>query len=318
MRRGQLWRVAANAATLANALCGLGAIAYILAGNKLFGLFLIFSGLGFDGLDGAFSRRSGIPSPVFGRVADSVADAITFCLAPGTALAADNYPSSAWGPVATEALLVGALVAAVGLARLLYYTARGYRHANFVGASTPQNAMAVLLLLLLFQLPGFLGDAPSIVLVGAAVLAPIMVLPVPYPKMRRGAPLRAVVGAQAALIALALVLVNFRPGVGTLPYKLAFAGSVTAFVLLLAFYVLGPVLVGPSPSSRSSGGEDEEGSPEASGAGERTGEEGERDGGEGPGVAERARPSSSLSAAEGDPPEGAEHGEPEEVASAEG
>ena len=92
------WRVAANLATLANALLGVGAILYVLGGNKLWAMLLIACALGFDGLDGMFSRRSPNPAGLFGRVADSIADGITFGLAPAFLIAVHTSNVGTWQP----------------------------------------------------------------------------------------------------------------------------------------------------------------------------------------------------------------------------
>lgn len=250
MRAGTAWRWAANSATLLNAVCGAGAITYVLLGNKLFALFLILAGVGFDGLDGLFSRRSGRPGTTFGRVADSCADAVTFCVAPGVALAYDHFAPSvwvAWGPVA---LTVGAVVAVVGLVRLVYFTTVTYSRKHFSGSSTPQNAMMVILLLLLFQVPGFVVESPPLVLFPALALAPVMLLPLPYPKTRRGSPLRSVTAAMAACLSLSLVLINFTPVPGSRLYELAYTGAVVGFLLLAAFYLVGPLAARGEPTEK--------------------------------------------------------------------
>lgn len=253
MTRGRFWSWAANTATLLNAVCGAAAIAYVLLGNKPFALFLILAGVGFDGLDGLFHRRSGQPSKAFGRIADSCADAVTFCLAPGVALAFDNYPLSVWSSWTDLGYLAGAAVAVVGLARLYHFTTVAYTRPNFSGASTPQNAMWVVLLLLLFQIPGFFLDSPLIVYAAALAFAPLMVLPIAYPKARRGSPLRSLTGAMAGFLSLGLIVVNLRArlGWGREEYDLAYAASAVAFVLLLAFYALGPI-VARTPASGTS------------------------------------------------------------------
>ncbi|NNN16757.1 MAG: hypothetical protein HKL79_00090, partial [Thermoplasmata archaeon] len=75
------WRAAANAATLGNLLLGIGAIAYVVLGNPVFAMLLIALGVAFDGMDGLLARRSLTLGGRFGRIADSVADAVTFGLA---------------------------------------------------------------------------------------------------------------------------------------------------------------------------------------------------------------------------------------------
>jgi phosphatidylserine synthase len=233
-------RVGANLATLANATLGIGAILYTLAGNKLWAMLLIGCGVGFDGLDGLLSRQAGGPPSRLGRVLDSVADAITFGIAPGVIVAVHTEHASLWAPWLLYSLFVGGLVSAVALARLVYFTWRGWQHPHFVGASTPQNALAVVIVVLFYDQPAFLGTAPAILLVAAAVLAVLMVSPLPYPKLRRGMPLRWVMFATAAALGVSLVPLQFRPAAGTTFYLVGEVAAVLAAVGLAAYYVLGP------------------------------------------------------------------------------
>jgi phosphatidylserine synthase len=254
VRKGTLWRLWANLATTGNGLCGVGSIAYTLLGNKLFGLFLILAGMAFDGLDGYFSRHSAIPGGVWGRVADSVADGITFCLAPAAAVAFDNYPRGLWGPWDGLALAVAGSLAAVGLYRLTVFTARGWKRGFFLGASTPQNALVLLVLVPLFQYPGYVMPLPPALLLGVLVFVPVMVLPVPYPKVRRGSPFRGLTGVLSGLVALGIILSNFHPSLGSVPYWVAYAATLTALLLLVVLYVGGPFAVGQLRSPSPPGG----------------------------------------------------------------
>jgi CDP-diacylglycerol--serine O-phosphatidyltransferase len=244
-------RAAANLATLANALLGVGAIVYTIAGNKLWAFLLIGCGIGFDGLDGILSRRAGLAPSTLGRVLDSLADAVTFGVAPGVLVAVQTAHASLWVGWASWTLLAGAVVTALALARLGYFTWRGWRVPNFVGASTPQNALALILLLLFFDVPPFAGTRPVVVVVGAVLLAVLMVAPVPYPKLRRGAKLRSVMVFTAAMLAVSLVPIQFHLATGTLFYVISEAAAVLAAVGMATFYVLGPwsVRTGTGPGS---------------------------------------------------------------------
>lgn len=233
-------RVGANLATLANGVLGVGAVLYTLAGNKLWAMLLIGCGVGFDGLDGILSRRAGGPPSPSGRVLDSIADAITFGLAPGVLLAVHTAHASVWNSWSTYAILVGSLVTGLAWGRLVYFTWRGWRHPNFIGASTPQNALAVMLLILFFDEPAFFGTNVLLVLVAASLLAIVMVLPIPYPKLRRGMALRWAMVGTAVFLGASLVPLQFRPAVGTLFYLLAEAAATAALVGLAAYYILGP------------------------------------------------------------------------------
>lgn len=246
-------RVGANLATLANALLGVGAILYTLAGNKLWAMLLIGCGVGFDGLDGILSRRAGGPPSVTGRVLDSVADAITFGLAPGFLIAVHTEHASLWASWSTAAILVGVLVAGLALARLVYFTWRAWQRPHFVGASTPQNALAVVLLVLFFDEPAFGGTNPLVVLTAAGLLALLMVSPIPYPKLRRGMPLRWVMIATAGALGVSLVPLEFRPAISSPFYLLGEVAAIVAAVGLAIYYVLGPAAVRSETAAADAG-----------------------------------------------------------------
>jgi archaetidylserine synthase len=243
-------RYAANLATLANGAVGVGAILYILAGNKLWGMLLIVSGLGFDGLDGFLSRRAGGPPSRFGRYADSIADAVTFGIAPGALLAVHSDRPELWASSATVSLAVGAAFAALAIARLVYFTARGFHRSSFLGAPTPQATLAIIVLVLVGDVPAFWGTDPAFVLVGAALVAISMVVPVPFPKIRRDSPLRPPMILTGIALILALLPLQFRPAPGSLLYEIAFAATVASGVGLLVYYLYGPFTVHePAPST---------------------------------------------------------------------
>ncbi len=250
--RGGRWP--ANLATLANGLVGVGAIAYVLAGNPLWAMLLIISGVGFDGLDGFLSRRSGLPPNAFGRAADSVSDAVTFGLAPGALLVVHTRDVSTWSPYAPWALLVGVAFAALAIARLVYFTYRGFRRSDFLGAPTPQAALALLVLLLFVDAPAFRGPSPALALIGGAAIAATMVLPVPFPKIRRGSTLRPAMIATAVALVVAVLVLQFVPAVGYAFYRLAEAAGVFAAAGFALYYFVGPFTVArPKASGETNG-----------------------------------------------------------------
>jgi phosphatidylserine synthase len=241
------WRVLANLATLGNGLLGLGAILYTLAGNPLWAMLLIALAIGFDGLDGMLSRRSATPPAAFGRVADSVADGVTFGVAPGVLIAVHTGDVATWHPWLTPALIVAVGYVAAAFARLTYFTARGHQHPWFLGVPSPQSALALIVVLLFHDVPAFQSVAPLGVLVGASIVAVMMVVPVPYPKIRRGATLRPLAAATAALAAVALVPIQFRPAPGTPLYELAEAAAWGFLVAVALYYLDGPFTVHRPP-----------------------------------------------------------------------
>ncbi len=237
------WRVFANLATLANAVLGIGAILYVLAGNKLWAMLLIACAIGFDGWDGVLSRRSAVPARRFGRVADSVADAISFGIAPAFLIAVHTSDSSTWQPWEPVAVALAAVYLAAALARLTYFTARAYQQPYFLGVPTPQSALALIVALLFHDTPAFQSVQPVGLFVGVLVLSVLMVVPVPYPKIRRGSPLRIPMAATAVVAALALVPLQFHLSAGSPLYEFAYAASFAFLIGVASYYLLGPFTV---------------------------------------------------------------------------
>jgi CDP-diacylglycerol--serine O-phosphatidyltransferase len=237
------WRAGANLATLSNAVLGVGAVLYVLAGNKLWAMLLIVCAIAFDGLDGILSRRSAAPGSRFGRVADSVADAVSFGIAPVFLIAVHTGDSATWQSWDPLAWAIAAVYLAAAVARLTYFTARAYDRGEFLGVPTPQSALALVVVLLFLDTPAFWSVQPVGVLVAVAVLAVMMVVPVRYPKIHRGSPLRAAMAATAVFAALALVPLQFHLATGSVLYEFAFGASVAFLIGVASYYLLGPFTV---------------------------------------------------------------------------
>ena len=237
------WRVGANLATAANGVLGVGAIAYTLAGNKLWAMLLLVLAIGFDGLDGMLSRRSPRPPAVFGRVADSVSDAVSFGIAPAVLLAVHTSDAATWAPYALLTTAVAAGYLAAAIARLVYFTARAHALPYFRGVPTPQSTLALVVVLLFHDTPALAGVAPLGVVAGASVLAVLMVAPVPYPKVRRGSPMRPVATAAAALAAVSLVPLQFRPAGGSVAADVALLAAWGLLAAVALLYLAGPFTV---------------------------------------------------------------------------
>ena len=240
------WRVGANLATLANALVGVGAIVYVLLGNPLFAMLLIMIGIGFDGLDGQLSRRTGGPGRLFGRIADSVADAITFGAAPAVLLA-DHANQGGWGGYALAALAVGALYLATALARLVRFTLLHHGRPYFLGVPTPMAALTVAWLGVAFYVPAFFSAQPTLFLGIAVVVALLMIAPWPFPKIRRENPLRIPMIIAGIAAAGTLVPFQFRPGADSPLYLVAFGAAAIWAAGLLLYFLLGPWSIPPAP-----------------------------------------------------------------------
>ena len=176
-------------ATLANAACGLLAITYFLDGTRdaiLVGMMLLVVGAFFDSIDGMLVRRYGT-SHRFGPLLDSLADAISFCLAPallvytlwydlerGPALSLAGEWDSGNLLALAGALLVG-LLGVLRLARFTHDREEQLRH--FSGMPTP--AMLVLVLVVCLRWSWLSGDGaiwpPA--LLGLSAFAMVTTLP---------------------------------------------------------------------------------------------------------------------------------------------
>ncbi|MGC2035627.1 MAG: CDP-alcohol phosphatidyltransferase family protein [Thermoplasmata archaeon] len=243
-------RVGANLATLANGVLGIGAILYVLAGNPYWAMLLIVSGIAFDGLDGLLSRRAKSPSGSFGRIADSIADAVTFGLAPASLLIVHTVNSSAWSPYYPWTLIVGVLVAVLAIARLIYFTWRGHQLPYFLGAPTPQTALAIIVILLLGDAPGFWGTLPVFVLIATLVVTLLMVLPIRFPKVRRGSPIRWAMTLTAIALVIAIIPIQFFPRPGSPLYLLAEVATLASGAGVAVYYLWGPLTVRSSVPPR--------------------------------------------------------------------
>jgi CDP-diacylglycerol--serine O-phosphatidyltransferase len=237
------WRVFANLATLANAALGVGAVLYVLGGNKLWAMLLVVCAIGFDGLDGIFSRRSSAPASAFGRVADSLADAVSFGVAPAFLIAVHTGDVATWQPWEPVAVALAVAYLGSAIARLTYFTVRAFDRPDFLGVPTPQSALALVVALLFHDTPAFQSVQPIGVFIGVAVLAVMMVAPVRYPKIRRGSPLRLPMAATAVFAALALVPLQFQLASGSPLYEFAYGASAAFLVGVASYYLLGPFTV---------------------------------------------------------------------------
>ncbi len=248
-------RIFAHLSTLANGLCGVGAVLYVLAGNPTWAGLLIVCGVGFDGLDGFLARKAGGPPSAAGRYADSVADAVTFALAPAALLVVHTEAPGRWAPYEGLAWVAAAGLVALAIARLTYFTLRGYQRSDFLGAPTPQTALAIVALVLWTDVPGFAGVHPLVLLPAALLATVVMVVPVPFPKIRRGARLRGPMAVTGAALVFAEIPVQFRPAPGSLPYDLALGALSVASAGLLLYYLAGPFTVRPAsaPGAPSAG-----------------------------------------------------------------
>ena len=130
-----------NAVTCCNLLAGATAVMMASEGQFRYAFLLIIAGAVFDFFDGLTARALKVQSPI-GKELDSLADCITFGLAPSVMLMqtirqqteASNY---AWGWWSAVALLMAAFSAL----RLAKFNTDERQTSSFIGLATPANAL---------------------------------------------------------------------------------------------------------------------------------------------------------------------------------
>ena len=127
-------RIIPDAITSCNLLCGSIAVIFALH-NAFMGAFVfILLGAFFDFFDGLSARLLKAPSPI-GIQLDSLADDITFGLAPSMMLFAFLRPILGWWA------LLALLMAAFSALRLAKFNVDERQHDSFIGLATPANAI---------------------------------------------------------------------------------------------------------------------------------------------------------------------------------
>ena len=127
-------RIIPDAITSCNLLCGSIAVIFALH-NAFIGAFVfILAGAFFDFFDGLSARILKAPSPI-GIQLDSLADVITFGLAPSMMLFAYLRPILGWWS------LLALLMTAFSALRLAKFNIDERQHESFVGLATPANAI---------------------------------------------------------------------------------------------------------------------------------------------------------------------------------
>ena len=113
-----------------------GAMAVVLAAHSLFTLAFIFILVGafFDFFDGMSARALKVGQPI-GKELDSLADDITFGLAPSVMLFAILFPEIGWWA------LISLLMAAFSALRLAKFNLDERQTSSFIGLATPANAI---------------------------------------------------------------------------------------------------------------------------------------------------------------------------------
>ncbi len=134
--------------TLLNLFLGFLAILNTQAGNVEMACYLILFAGAFDSIDGKLARLFGITSN-FGKEIDSLADMVSFCLAPSVLIYhqyTQNMPGLSGEIIASAPMIMGA----IRLARFNVDTSEK-PSAFFTGLPTPVNALAIASLVLFIE-----------------------------------------------------------------------------------------------------------------------------------------------------------------------
>lgn len=132
-----------NTITCCNLISGCIAISFALAGNHKMALFWIIMGAVFDFFDGMIARLLKVSSPI-GKELDSLADVVTFGVAPSAILFSElytlQYPGYMQG---LEKIFpyCAFLIAAFSALRLAKFNLDERQSTSFIGLPTPANAL---------------------------------------------------------------------------------------------------------------------------------------------------------------------------------
>lgn len=127
-------RLIPNSITCSNLVCGSLAVYLATQNDFTWAFLLILGGAFFDFFDGMSARLLKAPSPI-GVELDSLADVITFGLAPAMLLFCYLEPLLGWWAC------IAFLMAAFSALRLAKFNVDERQHDSFIGLATPANAI---------------------------------------------------------------------------------------------------------------------------------------------------------------------------------
>lgn len=132
-----------NTLTCCNLISGCIATSFALAGNARLALLWIIVGAVFDFFDGMSARLLGVSSPI-GKELDSLADDVTFGVAPAAIVFSElyvmQYPSFLQ-PLCCYIPFLAFLIAAFSGLRLAKFNLDERQTTSFIGLPTPANAL---------------------------------------------------------------------------------------------------------------------------------------------------------------------------------
>ena len=210
--------------TTGNVFCGFYAFIAVLNEQFYFAAWAIVAGMIFDGLDGRIARLTKTTS-AFGEQYDSLADIITFGMAP--AFLAYSWVLKPFGRLGWMAAFLFLLCAALRLARF-NVTKPEIRSEHFVGLPSPASAVVIASIVIAFEDLFATRINPFIMVMVVYALAFLMVSNIKYPAFKRFDFKKRVVFSRFLFVILFI-------------YVLATIPRVALFILGITYAIIGPI-----------------------------------------------------------------------------
>ena len=210
--------------TTGNVFCGFYAFVAVLNEQFYFAAWAIVAGMIFDGLDGRIARLTKTTS-AFGEQYDSLADIITFGMAP--AFLAYSWVLKPFGRLGWMAAFLFLLCAALRLARF-NVTKPEIRSEHFVGLPSPASAVVIASIVIAFEDLFATRMNPFIMVMVVYALAFLMVSNIKYPAFKRFDFKKRVVFSRFLFVILFI-------------YVLATIPRVALFILGVTYAIIGPI-----------------------------------------------------------------------------
>ena len=210
--------------TTGNVFCGFYAFIAVLNEQFYFAAWAIVAGMIFDGLDGRIARLTKTTS-AFGEQYDSLADIITFGMAP--AFLAYSWVLKPFGRLGWMAAFLFLLCAALRLARF-NVTKPEIRSEHFVGLPSPASAIVIASIVIAFEDLFATRINPFIMVMVVYALAFLMVSNIKYPAFKRFDFKKRVVFSRFLFVILFI-------------YVLATIPRVALFILGITYAIIGPI-----------------------------------------------------------------------------
>lgn len=238
----------ADILTLGNAICGTLAIVllHMFQPDITLGSSLIIVAMIFDGLDGLAARKFGTKHN-YGKYLDSIADAISFGIAPAFMFFI-IFKGSGTGSNAAEAQILFVTLAAIltagfAIYRLTKFSFEGYKFEHFSGLATPAFAFLIIITSHILDPHRHENDLVAIPFFAAALVIMgnvLLISDMKYPKVRGKT---ATYVALSFIVALAsLIILRFAspvsPEIIFIYYRIL---SFLALVMIIVYMIFGPL-----------------------------------------------------------------------------